>query len=51
MFNWDAEEYALIGSVEFAEASEMYIQQRMVAYLNVDIAVTAGGVLDIRSVR
>lgn len=37
--SWDAEEYALIGSVEFVETYLNTIQDRTVAYLNLDTAV------------
>ncbi|KAI8553727.1 hypothetical protein RHMOL_Rhmol05G0039100 [Rhododendron molle] len=41
--NWDAEEYALIGSTEWVEENREMIASRVVAYLNVDIAVQAAG--------
>ncbi|GAA5842122.1 hypothetical protein JCM11251_006531 [Rhodosporidiobolus azoricus] len=41
MVGWDAEEYGLIGSTEFGEDFSSYLQDRVVAYLNVDVA--AGG--------
>jgi len=37
--NWDAEEYALIGSTEWVEENRATITSRTVAYLNVDSAV------------
>ncbi|KAI4380007.1 hypothetical protein MLD38_006241 [Melastoma candidum] len=41
--NWDAEEYALIGSTEWAEENSKILISRAVAYLNVDIAVAGPG--------
>ncbi|KAI4377078.1 hypothetical protein MLD38_014764 [Melastoma candidum] len=41
--NWDAEEYALIGSTEWAEENSKTLSSRAVAYLNVDIAVAGNG--------
>jgi N-acetylated-alpha-linked acidic dipeptidase len=38
--SWDAEEYGLIGSVEFAEDRTKQLLLNAVAYLNVDIAVS-----------
>ncbi|KAI0463470.1 hypothetical protein LJB42_002465 [Komagataella kurtzmanii] len=37
--SWDAEEYGLIGSTEFGEQFEKFLQKKVVAYLNVDVAV------------
>jgi N-acetylated-alpha-linked acidic dipeptidase len=37
--SWDAEEYGLIGSTEWAEENAAELQQKAVAYLNVDVAV------------
>jgi N-acetylated-alpha-linked acidic dipeptidase len=37
--SWDAEEYGLIGSTEWAEEHDLELQQKAVAYLNVDVAV------------
>ena len=37
--SWDAEEYGLIGSTEWAEEHDAELQQKAVAYLNVDVAV------------
>jgi N-acetylated-alpha-linked acidic dipeptidase len=37
--SWDAEEYGLIGSTEWAEEHDSELQQQAVAYLNVDVAV------------
>lgn len=34
--NWDAEEFGLIGSTEFVEEYANLLNQRAVAYLNVD---------------
>lgn len=39
MCSWDAEEYGLIGSTEWAEEHDAELQQKAVAYLNVDVAV------------
>ena len=36
--SWDAEEYSLIGSVEFAEERAKLLSLTAVAYLNVDVA-------------
>eukprot|EP00271_Cylindrocystis_brebissonii_P003470 TRINITY_DN1444_c4_g1_i1.p1 TRINITY_DN1444_c4_g1~~TRINITY_DN1444_c4_g1_i1.p1 ORF type:complete len:786 (+),score=134.53 TRINITY_DN1444_c4_g1_i1:63-2360(+) len=41
--NWDAEEYALIGSAEWAEENEDALVARAVAYINVDVAVGGPG--------
>ncbi|KAI5805092.1 vacuolar protein sorting-associated protein 70 [Geopyxis carbonaria] len=38
--SWDAEEYSLIGSVEFFEQYSGWARSSIVAYLNVDIAVS-----------
>jgi N-acetylated-alpha-linked acidic dipeptidase len=37
--SWDGEEYGLIGSTEWAEENAVELQQKAVAYLNVDVAV------------
>jgi len=37
--SWDAEEYGLIGSTEWAEEHAAELKQNAVAYLNVDVAV------------
>lgn len=37
--SWDAEEYGLIGSTEWAEENAAELQAKAVAYLNVDVAV------------
>ncbi len=37
--SWDAEEYGLEGSTEWAEEHDAELQQKAVAYLNVDVAV------------
>jgi N-acetylated-alpha-linked acidic dipeptidase len=39
MCSWDAEEYGLIGSTEWAEEHADELQKKAVAYLNVDVAV------------
>ncbi|ESQ41988.1 hypothetical protein EUTSA_v10012881mg [Eutrema salsugineum] len=41
--NWDAEEYALIGSTEWVEENREMLTSRAVAYLNVDCAVSGPG--------
>lgn len=41
--SWDAEEYALIGSTEWAEDNAGVLGPRAVAYLNVDVAVAGPG--------
>lgn len=41
--NWDAEEYGLIGSTEWVEENRQMLTSRVVAYLNVDIAVAGPG--------
>ncbi|KAK7245470.1 hypothetical protein RIF29_40316 [Crotalaria pallida] len=41
--NWDAEEYALIGSTEWVEENREILASRAVAYLNVDCAVGGPG--------
>jgi len=38
--SWDAEEYGLIGSTEWAEENADELQEKAVAYLNVDVAVS-----------
>jgi N-acetylated-alpha-linked acidic dipeptidase len=38
--SWDAEEYGLIGSTEWAEDNADELRQKAVAYLNVDVAVS-----------
>jgi N-acetylated-alpha-linked acidic dipeptidase len=40
--SWDAEEYGLIGSTEWAEENADELRQKAVAYLNVDVAVSGG---------
>ncbi|GAA5910552.1 hypothetical protein JCM8208_007640 [Rhodotorula glutinis] len=37
---WDAEEYGLIGSTEFGEDFADWLQEHVVAYLNVDVSVS-----------
>ncbi|CAN6863774.1 unnamed protein product [Brassica oleracea] len=41
--NWDAEEYALIGSTEWVEDNRQMLASRAVAYLNADCAVSGPG--------
>ena len=53
--NWDAEEYGLVGSTEWAEEHALDLQRNAVAYLNCDVAVTGpnlsvGGVPSLRDV-
>ncbi|XP_053134022.1 aminopeptidase NAALADL1 [Hemicordylus capensis] len=43
--SWGAEEFGLIGSTEYTEEFYSKLQQRTVAYLNVDIAVFANATL------
>jgi N-acetylated-alpha-linked acidic dipeptidase len=55
MGSWDAEEYGLVGSTEWAEANAAMLSQKAVAYLNLDSAVlgadfNAGGVPSMRDV-
>src|SRR5437763_2356446 len=38
--SWDGEEYGLIGSTEWAEENAAELQEKAVAYLNVDVAVS-----------
>jgi N-acetylated-alpha-linked acidic dipeptidase len=38
--SWDAEEYGLVGSTEWAEEHAANLQKNAVAYLNCDVAVT-----------
>ncbi|MCZ6680721.1 MAG: M28 family peptidase, partial [Candidatus Poribacteria bacterium] len=38
--SWDAEEFGIIGSTEWAEDLKAELQQKAIAYLNVDIAAT-----------
>jgi N-acetylated-alpha-linked acidic dipeptidase len=38
--SWDAEEYGLVGSTEWAEQHADDLQKNAIAYLNVDVAVT-----------
>ena len=38
--NWDAEEFGIIGSAEWAEDLKAELQQKVIAYLNVDTATT-----------
>ena len=40
--SWDAEEYGLIGSTEWAEEYASDLRDKAVAYLNVDVAVSGG---------
>ncbi|OGF16619.1 MAG: hypothetical protein A2W00_02175 [Candidatus Eisenbacteria bacterium RBG_16_71_46] len=38
--SWDGEEYGLLGSTEWCEANAEELQRKVVAYLNVDVAVS-----------
>lgn len=38
--SWDAEEYGLIGSVEFVEEHASWLTETAVAYLNIDVGVS-----------
>ena len=38
--SWDAEEFGILGSAEWAEDLKTELQQKAIAYLNVDIAAT-----------
>ena len=38
--SWDAEEYGLVGSTEWAEEHAADLQKNAIAYLNLDVAVT-----------
>ncbi|ODQ82776.1 hypothetical protein BABINDRAFT_169952 [Babjeviella inositovora NRRL Y-12698] len=38
--SWDGEEYGLLGSTEFGETFSKLLQRNVVAYLNIDAAVT-----------
>src|SRR6185437_1732019 len=40
MASWDGEEYGLLGSTEWAEENAAELQQKAVAYLNMDAAVS-----------
>ena len=51
--SWDAEEYGLVGSTEWAEEHAADLQKNAIAYLNCDVAVTGpnlslGGVPSLR---
>lgn len=50
MCSWDAEEYGLIGSVEFVEENEHMLIHNAVAYLNVDLGVSGTPLLFIDGV-
>ena len=38
--SWDAEEFGIIGSTEWVEELKLELQEKVIAYLNVDIAAT-----------
>ncbi|XP_006901520.1 PREDICTED: N-acetylated-alpha-linked acidic dipeptidase-like protein [Elephantulus edwardii] len=46
--SWGAEEFGLIGSTEFTEEFSSKLQERTVAYINVDIAVFANASLRVQ---
>ncbi len=39
---WDAEEFGILGSTEWVEDLKSTLQEKVIAYLNVDIAATGG---------
>ncbi|MCG9133315.1 M28 family metallopeptidase [Candidatus Poribacteria bacterium] len=39
---WDAEEFGILGSTEWVEELKSQLQEKVIAYLNVDIAATGG---------
>ena len=39
---WDAEEFGILGSTEWVEDLKATLQEKVIAYLNVDIAATGG---------
>ncbi|XP_076934735.1 putative glutamate carboxypeptidase LAMP1 isoform X2 [Bidens hawaiensis] len=41
--DWDAEEYGLVGSTEWVEENREMLASKVVAYLNVDVAVAGAG--------
>ncbi|KJE94806.1 naalad2 protein [Capsaspora owczarzaki ATCC 30864] len=43
---WDAEEYGLIGSTEFTDQFRGHMASRVVAYMNLDVAVAGTDVFD-----
>lgn len=46
--SWDGEEYGLLGSTEYGEKNAKYLQSSLLAYLNVDTAVS-GKLLNVES--
>jgi N-acetylated-alpha-linked acidic dipeptidase len=48
LLSWDAEEYGLVGSSEYAEQHAAVLTTQAVAYLNVDIAVQGSPLLAVR---
>eukprot|EP01091_Cochliopodium_minus_P012383 TRINITY_DN3737_c0_g1_i1.p1 TRINITY_DN3737_c0_g1~~TRINITY_DN3737_c0_g1_i1.p1 ORF type:complete len:725 (-),score=190.42 TRINITY_DN3737_c0_g1_i1:246-2420(-) len=48
--SWDAEEYGLVGSVEFLEKTEKRLRDQGVAYLNLDTAVKGHDYLKVSGV-
>jgi N-acetylated-alpha-linked acidic dipeptidase len=49
LLSWDAEEYGLVGSSEYAEQHAAVLTTQAVAYLNVDIAVQGTPLLEVRA--
>ncbi|CUI13335.1 Hypothetical protein, putative, partial [Bodo saltans] len=45
--SWDAEEWSIVGSVEYVETNAELLRQRAVAYLNMDIAVSGSEMLSL----
>jgi N-acetylated-alpha-linked acidic dipeptidase len=45
--SWDAEEWSIVGSVEYVETNSELLRQRAVAYLNMDIAVSGSEMLSL----
>ena len=52
---WDAEEFGLVGSTEYAEAFKAQLQEQLVMYVNIDMYMKGrfdpGGVPSLRGVR
>ncbi|KAL6067592.1 Glutamate carboxypeptidase 2, variant 2 [Balamuthia mandrillaris] len=49
--SWDAEEYGLVGSMEFVERHEEKLREQVVAYLNVDVASGGTSVFEASGTR
>jgi len=45
--SWDAEEYGLIGSIEFSEKWEKTLSSQAIIYINLDTAVTGGDIFGV----